>query len=101
MKNQSIKTLALLGGLLVATAPAKAENPYDPNSYWLGFTAGAGATLCQSVKAGIISKANGVNVFDGIRESFETDPKMTEFKDDFLVAFQILKKNPDCNGVIE
>ena len=101
MKNQSTKALILLGGLLLATIPAKAENPYDPNSYWFGFTAGAGAALCQSVKAGIISKANGASVFDGIRESFETDPQMTEFKDDFLVAFQILKKSPDCNGVIK
>ena len=101
MKNQSTKTLLFLGALLLATTPVKAENPYDPSSYWFGFTAGAGVTLCQQAKAGMISKADGSQIFAGIRESMETNPEVTEFKKDFLRAVQVLKENPDCKGVIE
>ena len=94
--------LILLGSLLLATsAPAKAENPYDPNTYWFGFTAGAGGMLCMMTTDGTISKALGSKIFAEMFEELETDPELTSFKQDFRNAYQGLRKNSDCNGVVK
>ncbi|WP_170953585.1 hypothetical protein [Synechococcus sp. UW179A] len=78
-----------------------AEGQYDQNSYWFGLTARAGNTLCQQAKGGLISKADAASYVDGIRKSAETDPDLIEFKQDFYNALGLLKKNPDCRGVIK
>ena len=101
MKNQSIKTLALLGGLLLTATPAKAEGQYDQSSYWFGFTAGAGGLVCQLAKGGILSKKDAATYMEGVFEIAETDPDLTEFKQDFLNAYTALKENPDCNGIFK
>tara|TARA_Y100000589_G_scaffold132786_1_gene126815 strand:- start:4 stop:312 length:309 start_codon:yes stop_codon:yes gene_type:complete len=102
MKNHSIKTLTLLGSLLLATsAPAKAENPYDPKSYWFGFTAGAGGILCLMTTDGTISKAQASEIFADIYKETNTDPELTSYKQDFRNAYEALKENPDCKGVVK
>ena len=102
MKNHSIKTLILLGSLLLATsAPAKAENPYDPKSYWFGFTAGAGGILCLMTTDGTISKALASKIFAEMFEELNTDQALTSFKQDFRNAYRALRENPDCKGVVK
>ena len=101
MKNQSIKALALLGGLLLATAPAKTEGQYDQRTFWFGFVAGAGSTVCQLANGGLISNNDAANYMEGVLESAEEDQDVTEFKQDFLNAYQALKENPECDGIFK
>ena len=101
MNNQSMKTLILLGGLLLATTSAKAEVQYDQSSFWFGFVAGAGGTVCQLATGGLLSKNDAATYMEGVMETAETDPDLTEFKQDFLNAYQALKENPDCKGIFK
>ena len=101
MNNQSIKTLALLGGLLLTTVPAKAEGQYDQSSFWYGFAAGAGGAVCQLAKGGLLSNNDAATFMEGVFKRLETDPKVTATKQDFLNAYTALKENPDCNGIFK
>ena len=97
-----MKPLILLGGLLlVITASAKAQDKYDQSSFWYGFTAGGGSTVCQLAKGGLLSNNDAATFMEGVMETAETDPDLTEFKQDFLNAYQALKENPDCNGIFK
>ena len=96
-----MKPLILLGGLLLATTPVKAEGQYDQSSFWYGFTAGGGSTVCQLAKGGLLSNNDAATFMEGVMETAETDPDLTEFKQDFLNAYQALKENPDCNGIFK
>ena len=96
-----MKTLILLGGLLLATTSAKAEVQYDQSSFWFGFVAGAGGSVCQLATGGLLSKNDAATYMEGVMEKAETDPDLTEFKQDFLNAYQALKENPDCNGIFK
>ena len=89
MKNQSTKALLLLGGLLLATTPAKAENQYDQSSYWLGFTAGAATTVCLLVGEEFLPKEFAEAYVDGIRERMSTDASLTKYKSDLINSFQM------------
>ena len=100
MKNLSKKAL-LLVGLLLSTIPAKAKDKYDQSSYWFGFTAGAGSTVFALADEGLISSSNAATYMEGILESAETDPDLTEFKQDFYNAVGAIKQNPACKGVIK
>ena len=98
--RQSMKPLILLSALLLATtASAKAQDKYDQGSFWYGFAAGAGSTVCQLVKGGSLSNNGAATFIEDVFETAEIDPELTEFKQDFLNAYQALKKNPDCNGI--
>ena len=78
-----------------------AEGKYDQSSYWFGFSAGAGSTVCALADEGLISSANAVTYMEGILESAETDQDLTEFKQDFYNAVEVIKQNPSCKGVIK
>ena len=101
MMNQSKHALILLGSLLLSTAPSKAQNQYDQSSYWFGFTAGAATTACMFFSEGFVSKEFAEAYVDGIRESIFTDPGLTEYKSDFLNAYEAVKMNPDCSGIFK
>ncbi len=101
MKNQSKKSLVLLGGLLLATTSVKAKGQYDGSSFWYGFIAGGGSTLCQLADAGLISNRDAENFMKGMMDTGKTDPDLTEYKQDFLNAYQELKDAPGCNGIFK
>ena len=97
MKNQSIKTLALLGGLLLATAaPAKA---HDTGRKWYSWMLGAGSSLCSAVEAGTLHKRYAASYVHGVLEEVERDPDLIPFKQDFLNAYQTLKEHSGCKGL--
>ena len=87
--------------MLATSAPAKAENPYDPKSYWFGFTAGAGGILCLMTTDGTISKAKASEIFDDMYREMNTDQELTSFKEDFRNAYDALRENSDCKGVVK
>ena len=100
--RQSMKPLILLGALLLATtASAKAQDKYDQSSFWYGFAAGAGSTVCQLAKGGSLSNNGAATFMEGVFETAEIDPDLIEFKQDFLNAYEALKENPDCNGIFK
>ena len=97
MRNQSIKTLALLGGLLLATTPAKADSQEDQGLFWLAYTVGAGTSLCMAAEAGEVRKGYAAEFVQATLAETETDPDLTPFKQYFLNGYQELKKIwPDC-----
>ena len=96
MKNQSIKTLALLGGLLLATTPAKAEEPSQA-VFWYAYNIGAGTALCMAAKSGKVSKDYPAEYMQAFYRDAEADPDLIPFKESFNKASQELKKIwPDC-----
>ena len=96
MKNQSIKPLALLGGLLLATTPAKAEEPGEV-VFWYSYTVGAGTSLCMGTEAGKVSKGYAAEFMQGTLAQTETDPELTPFKQYFLKGYEELKEIwPNC-----
>ena len=100
--RQSMKPLILLSALLLATtASAKAQDKYDQSSFWYGFAAGAGSTVCQLAKGGSLSNNAAATFMEGVFETAEIDPDLTELKQNFLNAYQALKENPACNGVFK
>jgi len=102
MKNQSMKPLILLSGLLLATtASAKAQDKYDQSSFWYGFAAGAGSAVCQLAKGGSLSNNDAATFMEGVFETAEIDPELTDFKQDFLNAYQALQENQNCNGIFK
>ena len=100
MNNQSIKPLVLLGGLLLATAaPAKA---HDTGTSWYSWTLGAGSSLCSAVEAGALHKRYAASYVHGVLEEAETDPDLIPFKQDFLNAYETLKKeHSGCKGLFK
>ena len=50
---------------------------------------------------GFVSKEFAEAYVDGIRESIFTDPGLTEYKSDFLNAYEAVKMNPDCSGIFK
>ena len=97
MKNQSIKTLALLGGLLLTTVPAKADSQEDQGLFWYAYTVGAGTSLCMATEAGKASKGYAAEFMQGTLAQTETDPELTPFKQYFLKGYEELKEIwPNC-----
>ena len=97
MNNQSMKTLILLGGLLLATTPAKADSQQDQGLFWLAYTVGAGTSLCTVTEAGMLPKGYAAEYVQASLEEAERDPNLTPFKQYFLKGYQELKKIwPDC-----
>ena len=97
MNNRSIQPLILLGGLLLVTAaPAKA---HDTGTYWYSWAVGAGSSLCSAVEQGALHKRYAATYVHGFLEEVETDPDLIPFKQDFLNAYQTLKKHPGCKGL--
>ncbi|KZR89922.1 hypothetical protein [Synechococcus sp. MIT S9508] len=93
MKNQSIKTLALLGGLLLTTAPAKA----DQGQFWFAYNVGEGTSLCMATEAGMLPKGYAAEYMQASYVEAEADPDLIPFKQSFFKASQELKKIwPDC-----
>ena len=101
MKNQSKKALLLLSGLLLAATSAKAEGQYDGSSFWYGFIVGGGSTLCQLAEGGVISNNDAANFMKGMMDTGKTDPDLTDYKQDFLNAYQELKDIQGCNGIFK
>jgi hypothetical protein len=96
MKNQSIKPLALLGGLLLTTAPAKAEDQGQA-VFWYAYNVGAGTALCMAAEAGRVSKGYPAEYMQASYVDAEADPDLIPFKQSFLKASQELKKLwPNC-----
>ena len=97
MKNQSIKTLALLGGLLIATAPAKADSQKDQGLFWLAYTVGVGTSLCMATEAGEVRKGYAAEFVQATLAETDTDPDLISFKQYFVKGYQDLKKIlPNC-----
>ena len=100
MKNQSIKTLALLGGLLLATTPAKAEDQGQA-AFWYGYNVGAGTALCMAAETGRVSKDYPAEYMQTFYRDAEADPDLLPFKQSFNKASLELKKIwPDCLSLI-
>ena len=96
MKNQSIKTLALLGGLLLTTVPAKAQDQGQA-AFWYGYNVGQGTSLCMAAEAGMLPKDYPAGYMQAAYVEAEADPDLLPFKESFLKASQELKKLwPDC-----
>ena len=97
MKNQSIKTLALLGGLLIATAPAKADSQKDQGLFWLAYTVGVGTSLCMAAREGRVSKDYPAEYMQAFYRDAEADPDLLPYKESFNKASLELKKIwPHC-----
>tara|TARA_Y100000746_G_scaffold209071_1_gene198507 strand:+ start:238 stop:600 length:363 start_codon:yes stop_codon:yes gene_type:complete len=99
MKNQSIKTLALLGGLLLATIPAKAEDQAQQAQavFWYAYNVGAGTALCMAAESGRVSKDYPAEYMQAFYVDAEADPDLLPFKESFNKASRELKKLwPDC-----
>ena len=97
MKNQSIKALALLGGLLLAAVPAKADSKKDQGMFWLAYTVGVGTSLCMATEAGEVRKGYAAEFVQATIAESDTDPDLIPFKQYFLKAYQDLKKIwPQC-----
>ena len=98
MKNHSIKTLILLGSLLLATsAPAKADSQKDQGMFWFAYNVGAGTALCMAAEAGRVSKGYPAEYMQASYVEAEADPDLIPFKQYFLKASQELKKLwPQC-----
>ncbi len=96
MKNQSIKALALLGGLLLTTAPAKAQDQGQA-VFWYAYNIGAGTALCMAAEAGRVSKDYPAEYMQAFYRDAEADPDLIPFKESFNKASLELKKIwPDC-----
>ena len=96
MKNQSIKTLALLGGLLLTTVPAKAQDQVQA-AFWYAYNVGAGTALCMATEAGKASKGYAAEFMQGTLAQTEKDPELTPFKQYFLKGYEELKEIwPNC-----
>ena len=96
MKNQSIKTLALLGGLLLTTAPAKAQDQGQA-VFWYAYNVGAGTALCMAAVAGRVSKDYPAEYMQAFYGDAEADPDLLQYKESFNKASLELKKIwPDC-----
>ena len=99
MKNQSIKTLAFLGGLLLVTAPAKADERTVQSVFWYAYTLGAGTSLCEAeaTMPKMVLKGLASEIVQALVQGSEKDPDLTPFKQSFLKAYQELKEDyPDC-----
>ena len=97
MNKQSMKSLVLLGSLLLATTAAKAESQYDQNSFWYGFTAGGASVLCQLAKDGMIPKDYAAGWMQEVLKAAKEDPDMFPFRRDLLNAFEGVKaESSDC-----
>ena len=97
MKNQSIKTLALLGGLLLATTPAKADSQEGQGLFWYAYTVGAGTSLCMGTEAGKVSKDYPAKYMQAFYRDAEADPDLLQYKESFNKASLELKKIwPHC-----
>ena len=96
MKNQSIKALALLGGLLLATTPAKAQDRGQA-AFWYAYNIGAGTSLCMAAEAGKVSKDYPAKYMQAFYRDAEADPDLLPYKESFNKASLELKKIwPDC-----
>ena len=96
MKNQSIKTLALIGGLLLATTPAKAQDRGQA-AFWYAYNIGAGTSLCMAAEAGKVSKDYPAEYMQAFYRDAEADPDLLPYKESFIKASLELKKIwPHC-----
>ena len=97
----------LVSGLLLATAPAKAEDQGQA-VFWYAYTLGAGTSLCSATEGLMVPKGSAIEgrmipkcyaseYVQGILQESETDPDLTPFKQSFLKAYQELKEFiPGC-----
>ena len=86
---------------MLATTSAKTESQFDKNSFWYGWAAGCGSTLCQLAKDGMIPKGYAAKYMQVTLEEVEADPDIAPFKQEFLNAYKGLKENPKCAGVFK
>ena len=107
MKNQSTKTLAFLGSLLLATTAAKAdiqydESQYDKSSFWYGYTSGVASLLCQLAINEMISERFAAELLPIILKKAEQSSTAAPFKQDFLNAIQGVKVDkPECARIFK
>ena len=96
MKNQSIKTLVLLGGLLLTTAPAKAQDR-DQAAFWYAYNVGAGTSICMAAREGKVPKTYPAEYMQAFYRDAEADPDLLPYKESFIKASLELKKIwPGC-----
>ena len=107
MNNRSMKSLVLLGSLLLVTTAAKADNQYDESQYdkssfWYGYTSGVASLLCQLAINEMISKKFAGELLPIILEKAEESSTAAPFKQDFLNGIQGVKvSKPECAGILK
>ena len=102
-----MKSLVLLGSLLLVTTAAKAEIQYDESQYdkssvWYGWASGGASMLCQLAKSEKISEKYAAELLQLILKKAEEIPNVAPFKQDFLNAIQGVKvERPECARIFK
>ena len=74
-----MKTLILLGALLISTVPVKAQSNEAQFYYWNEVAYTAGNLLCGLAKSGKIEKGYAKNLLSEIIQSYSEDPNLNPY----------------------
>jgi len=74
-----MKTLVLLGALLISTAPIKAQSNEAQFYYWNGVAYTAGNLLCSLAKSGKIEKRYARNLLSEIVQGYSEDSNLAPY----------------------
>ena len=95
-----MKTLILIGSLLISTTAVQAEEQ-DKGYYYYGSIYGAGSTLCALVNDGKIEKEYAAKFLSDIVRMFLDDQELDDVIPYIENAYEGITKEKQCKGIYD